>query len=48
MVGYKTVKKEIAVKNNQKQHFILEENAISLNAVDVLGKSRTQPLTHNG
>ncbi|MDR1200707.1 MAG: TonB-dependent receptor [Tannerellaceae bacterium] len=42
MIGYKTLKKEIEVRNNKKQHFILEENSISLDVVEVLGKSRTQ------
>jgi len=41
-VGYEPVKMEVDLRNNQILHFILKEKIISLQGVDVYGKTKTQ------
>lgn len=40
--GYKTIRKEIEVKSNQECNFILEEQSVSLNTVEIHGKTKNQ------
>jgi len=40
--GYNTQHKEIDLKSNQVMDFVLEENSVSLEAVDVYGKTKAQ------
>lgn len=42
--GYKSIKKEVAVENDTKQNFILEEDPIALKAVMVDGKTKVQQI----
>ena len=40
--GYKTIKSEMNIPNNTKKDFILEDNSIDLQTVEVYGKTKTQ------
>lgn len=41
-VGYKTERKELNIRKNTKQDFMLEENTVVLKAVEVYGKTQSQ------
>lgn len=44
MLGYETIEKSIKVKNHQKIDFILKENILQMESVQVYGKSKSQQL----
>lgn len=41
-IGYQTSKRTLNLQQDKKENFILEENSVVLNSVEVYGKSRTQ------
>lgn len=43
-VGYKTLKKTLDIRQHTKADFVLEEDAVTLNAVEVYGKTQTQKI----
>ena len=43
-LGYNALTTEINIKDNTRQDFVLQENTIALNTVEVYGKSKTQQL----
>ena len=43
-LGYRTVKADIDLRHDEVRNFTLEESSVSLNSVEVYGKSRTQQL----
>ena len=40
--GYKTIRTDIEIKKDSNQDFILEDNTVNLNTVEVYGKTKTQ------
>lgn len=43
-VGYKKLVREMDIRKNRKQDFVLEENTVSLNVVDIYGKTEAQKI----
>lgn len=43
-VGYKTLKKTLDIRRHTQADFVLEEDAVTLNAVEVYGKTQTQKI----
>lgn len=41
-IGYKTIQSEINIKEDKKQNFVLEENTVKLESIEVYGKTKTQ------
>lgn len=41
-LGYQTVKQSLDIRQNKKQNFTLQESAVTLNSVEVYGKTQTQ------
>lgn len=44
MVGYESVKMKVTLHDNKRQDFRLKESSVSLNVVEVLGKSKSQQI----
>ncbi|CCX62185.1 putative uncharacterized protein [Bacteroides sp. CAG:598] len=43
-IGYKTIKKTVVIHHDKTLNFTLEEDAVTLNSVEVYGKSQTQKM----
>lgn len=44
LTGYNTLKATVDIRKNQAMNFVMEENSVTLNAVEVYGKTKTQQI----
>lgn len=44
LLGYNTIKTPVDIRNNKTLDFVMEENSVTLNSVEVYGKTKTQQI----